>query len=64
MILFIDTHNVEFQLSALRKRTTVYTDPNGLSTLIYKDEDTIEAVFVVQGVLLDFDLPPILKKTE
>lgn len=55
-------------MQTLNERTVVYMDPHGNSTLLFNAGDTtvegIEALFVVQGVLWDFVLPPVMSKSE
>lgn len=62
------THIITIQVQVLNKHTVVYTDAQSNSTLLFNAGDTtsegIEAVFVSQGILWDFDLPPITSKAE
>ncbi|EIM79096.1 uncharacterized protein STEHIDRAFT_116800 [Stereum hirsutum FP-91666 SS1] len=67
----MDTSNFLYPLKnlpTLDERTIIYTDTDGNSTLLFNEgsseSEGIEAIFVVQGVLWDFTLPPILAKTD
>ncbi|EIM85433.1 uncharacterized protein STEHIDRAFT_112011 [Stereum hirsutum FP-91666 SS1] len=67
----MDTSNFLYPLKNLQtldERTNIYTDADGNSTLLFNEgsseSEGIEAIFVVQGVLWDFTLPPIITKTE
>ncbi|EIM86971.1 uncharacterized protein STEHIDRAFT_157257 [Stereum hirsutum FP-91666 SS1] len=67
----MDTSNFLYplkNLQTLNERTIIYTDTDGNSTLLFNEgsseSEGIEAIFVVQGVLWDFTLPPIIAKTD